>query len=118
MATGAHGNPGASAAGLVVEAHRARLGPATILHLDQEADSAAGRQPRPRGATPKHVQLLLPHVADNHCNSCYTEGKDAPQAAVEDFQQGSVQELSSQEEGRSTFVSLKVVEHGCSVVLN
>ena len=59
MATGAHGNPGASAAGLVVEAHRARLGDATVLHLDQEADSAVGRQPRPRGATPKHVQLQL-----------------------------------------------------------
>ena len=59
MATGAHGNPGASAAGPVVEAHRARLGGATVLHLDQEADSAAGSQPRPRGTTPKHVQLQL-----------------------------------------------------------
>ena len=59
MATGAHGNPGAGAAGLVVEAHRARLGGATDLLLRQEADSAGGRQPRPRGATPKHVQLQL-----------------------------------------------------------
>ena len=59
MATGAHGNPGAGAAGLVVEAHRARLGGATVLLLDLEADSAVGSQPRPRGATPKHVQLQL-----------------------------------------------------------
>ena len=59
MASGAHGNPGAGAAALVVEAHRARLGGATILLLRQEADSAVGRQPRPRGATPKHVQLHL-----------------------------------------------------------
>ena len=98
-----------------MEAHRARLGGATILLLDQEADSAAGRQPRPRGATPKHVQLLLPHVADNHCNSCYTEGKDAKEG--KDAPQ-AVEEIRSQEEGRSTFISLKVVEHGCSVVLN
>ena len=40
-------------------AHKARLGGATVLLLDQEADSAVGRQPRPRGATPKHVQLQL-----------------------------------------------------------
>ena len=59
MATGAHGNPGASAAGPVVEAHRARLGGATVLLLDLEVDSAVGSQPRPRGATPKHVQLQL-----------------------------------------------------------
>ena len=39
--------------------HRARLGGATVLLLDQEADSAVGRQPRPRGAAPKHVQLQL-----------------------------------------------------------
>ena len=57
--TGVRGNPGASAAGPVVEAHRARLGGATVLLLDQEADSAVGSQPRPRGATPKHVQLQL-----------------------------------------------------------
>ena len=60
MATGAHGNRGASAAGLVeVVAEGARLGGATALHLDQEAESAVGSQPRPRGATPKHVQLQL-----------------------------------------------------------
>ena len=59
MATGAHGNPGAGAAALVVEAHRARLGGATILLLHQEATSAGGRQPGPRGATTKHVQLHL-----------------------------------------------------------
>ena len=59
MATGAHGYPGAGAAALVVEAHRARLGGATILLLRQEAVIAAGRQPGPRGATPKHVQLHL-----------------------------------------------------------
>ena len=59
MATGAHGNPGAGAAVLVVEAHKARLGGATILLLRQEAVIAAGRQPGPRGATTKHVQLHL-----------------------------------------------------------
>ena len=31
-------------------AHRARLGGATVLLLDQEAVSAVGRQQRPRGA--------------------------------------------------------------------
>ena len=55
MATGAHGNPGASAAGLVVEARRARLGAAPVLHLDQEATSAVGRQPRHKDATLEHV---------------------------------------------------------------
>ena len=62
MASGAHGNPGAGAAVLVVEAHRARLGGATILLLRQEAVIAAGRQPGPRGATTKHVQLQLLHL--------------------------------------------------------
>ena len=69
MATGAHGNPGASAAGLVVEAHRARLGGATVLLLDQEAGSAVGSQPRPRGATPKHVQLQL-QLRGRHADQC------------------------------------------------
>ena len=59
MATGAHGNPRAGAAGLVVEAHRNGLGGATILLLVEEAQGAVGRIPRPRGATPKHVQLQL-----------------------------------------------------------
>ena len=69
MATGAHGNPGASAAGPVVEAHRARLGGATVLLLDQEADSAVGRQPRPRGATPKHAQLQL-QLKERRADQC------------------------------------------------
>ena len=70
MATGAHGNRGASAAGLVeVVAEGARLGGATALHLDQEADSAAGSQPRPRGATPKHVQLQL-QLKGRHADQC------------------------------------------------
>ena len=69
MATGAHGNPGAGAAGLVVEAHRARLGGATVLLLDQEADSAVGSQPRPRGAAPKHVQLQL-QLRGRHADQC------------------------------------------------
>ena len=45
MATGAHGNPGAGAAGLVVEAHRKRLGSATILLLVEEAQGAVGGIP-------------------------------------------------------------------------
>ena len=69
MATGAHGNPGAGAAGPVVEAHRARLGGATVLLLDQEADSAVGSQPRPRGATPEHVQLQL-QLRGRHADQC------------------------------------------------
>ena len=66
MATGAHGNPGAGAAGLVVEAHRKRLGSATILLLVEEAQGAVGGIPRPRGATPKHVQLHLLHLLPLH----------------------------------------------------
>ena len=50
-------------------AHRARLGGATDLLLDQEADSAVGRQPRPRGAAPKHVQLQLPEELQ-HADQC------------------------------------------------
>ena len=66
MATGAHGNPGAGAAGLVVEAHRARLGGATALLLDQEADSAVGRQPRHKDATLDHVLVGTLYVIMEH----------------------------------------------------
>ena len=59
MASGAHGNPGAGAAALVVEAHRARLGGVTVLLLVEEAQTAVGGTPGPRAATPKHVQLFM-----------------------------------------------------------
>ena len=42
MASGAHGNPGAGAARLVVEAHRAGLGGATLV---EEAQGAVGGIP-------------------------------------------------------------------------
>ena len=48
---------------------KGRLGGATVLLLDQEADSAVGRQPRPRGATPKHVQLQL-QLRGRHADQC------------------------------------------------
>ena len=58
MATGAHGNPGAGAAGPVeVVAQGARLGGATALRQDQEAGSAGGRQPRETTAMLDDVQV-------------------------------------------------------------
>ena len=55
MATGAHGDPGASAAGPVVEAHRAQAGGVTVPLQDLGATSAVGRQPRHKDATLEHV---------------------------------------------------------------
>ena len=58
MATGAHGNPGAGAAGPVeVAAQGARLEGATDLHRDQEAGSAVGRQLRETIAIEEVVQV-------------------------------------------------------------
>ena len=55
METGVRGNPGASAAGHVVEAHRAQAGGVTVPLQGLEATSAAGRQPRHKDATLEHV---------------------------------------------------------------
>jgi len=58
MATGAHGNPGAGAAGPVeVVAQGALIGGVTVPRQDQEAGSAVGRQPRKTIATEKVVQV-------------------------------------------------------------
>ena len=72
MATGAHGNPGADAAGAVeVVAQGAHLGGATALRQDQEAGSAGGRQPRETTAMLDDVQVgMYEHIKiiiDNFC---------------------------------------------------
>jgi len=72
MATGAHGNPGAGAAGPVeVVAQGARLGGATALRQDQEAGSAGGKQPRETTATEEVVQVgMYEHIKiiiENFC---------------------------------------------------
>ena len=77
MATGAYGDPGASAAGPVVEAHRAQAGGVTVLLQDQEATSAVGRQPRQKDATLEHVLVGTLYVIMEHV-SAYTDHDHAP----------------------------------------
>ena len=66
MATGAHGNPGASAAGAVeVVVQGALIEAVTVPRQDQEAGSAVGRQPREKTATEEVVQVGIVGMYDH-----------------------------------------------------